>query len=75
MGYICDALLDNTGLISLVVWNNNISQESSPALVKVLVTILEPYDINFLSSRQQETTIIFRQLIRLCKRLIWATTN
>lgn len=38
MGYICDALLDNVGLISLVVWNNGITQESSPALAKVLAT-------------------------------------
>lgn len=37
MGYICDALLDNVGLISLVVWNNGITHESSPALAKVLV--------------------------------------
>jgi hypothetical protein len=41
MGYICDALLDNVGLISLVVWNNGITHESSPTLAKVLVNFFK----------------------------------
>jgi hypothetical protein len=50
MGYICDALLDNVGLISLVVWNNGITHESSPTLAKVLVNFFNNkiYLIRFL---------------------------
>lgn len=36
--YLCDALMDNTGLDSLVVWNNGITAESCPALAKVLAS-------------------------------------
>lgn len=50
MGYLCDALLDNTGLISLVVWNNGITQESSQALVKVLVCLSKVGNLQFMLS-------------------------
>jgi len=36
MVYLCDALLDNRGLVSLTVWNNGITHAASPALKKLL---------------------------------------
>lgn len=37
MMYLCDALLDNTGLITLIAWNNKITQAASPGLARALV--------------------------------------
>ncbi len=37
MMYLCDALLDNTGLTTLIAWNNKITQAASPGLARALV--------------------------------------